>query len=361
MMSDWKKYIGVFTLAVFFSCSSYAEMMKKECVGRMQIDLPGEADIAGYSLERIAREIEIRGNQPQFQFEDGQEAGWSTLGYTGLTYISNEVTEDEYQSLSHRVEARRKINEAAAEVNRRPNGAKLKFEPIAIGAQTGFAWRVSEFHTLFLKIQKHVFFWDVSGHETDMQRNKDVTVAILAGLEYRAPNEVPRGNGVCFPFAFIKDNGSNLHLVASTFRLKSHPDVTVVLEDGVFAKPTSEGRRRVVDPQQQVADFWEQFRYGPTIKQVEPLWRPRSVRPITLAGKPAFASFVRITRTDGSVGYGFHVLGYETSAEEQDRSTRKFHMISEPSHAIARKIKPVTETEFLEMALAATKSIQHRP
>jgi hypothetical protein len=137
--------------------------------------------------------------------------------------------------------------------------------------------------------------------------------------------------------------------------------VTVMLEDGIFANPVTEGRRRVVDPEREIGDVWEQLRYSSSVKKIEPLWGLRGVKSVTLAGKPALASFVRITRLDQSVGYGFLVLGYEKPKAEHDRSTRKFYMKSEPSHAISRKIDPVTESEFLEMALSITKSVKHRP
>jgi hypothetical protein len=361
MMNYLKKtYVVVSGLAIFFSCNSYAETVKRECVGRMQFELPGEADVAGYSPKRLADEIEIEVGQ-RFQFADGQEAGWSALGYTGLAYMTNDVSDDEYRSISLKIEQRRKRGETAGRENRRSDGTALKFEPIAVATHTGAAWRVSEFHTIFLKIQNHVFFWYGGGEAADFQRNTDVAATILKGIEYRAPNEVPSGSGVCLPFAFIKDNGLNLHFVASTFRLKAHPDVTVVLEDGIFAKPVTEVRRKTVDPEQQIADVWEQLRYTPSVKRVEPLWGVRGVKPVTLAGKPALASFVKITRLDQSVGYGFLVLGFENSKEEQGRATRKLYVKSEPSNAISRKIVPISEAEFLEITLAITKSVKHRP
>ncbi len=103
------------------------------------------------------------------------------------------------------------------------------------------------------------------------------------------------------------------------------------------------------------------YRYSPSVKRIEPLWGIRGVKPATLAGKPALASFVKITRIDEHVGYGYLVVSYEKSPSEQGRSTLKFHMISEPANAISRKIKPVSEAQFLEMALAITKSVKHRP
>jgi hypothetical protein len=143
--------------------------------------------------------------------------------------------------------------------------------------------------------------------------------------------------------------------------LKAHPDVTLVLRDGKFAKPAPEGTRKTVSPEQEIADLWEQYRYSPSVKKIEPLWGMRGVKSATLAGKPALASFVKITRTDGHVGYGYLVVGYEKSQAEQDRSTLKFHMISEPANAISRKIEPVSEVQFLQMALTITKSVKHRP
>ncbi len=256
-MRNWKKACMVANgLAIFLSFNSHAETVKHECAGRMQLELPGDTDVAGYSAERFASEIEVR-TEPQFQFTDGQEAGWGRIGYTGLIYISNPISDEEYRSISSQIEQRRKRNEVAARENRRTDGTALKFEPIAIGTHTGAAWRVSEFHTIFLKLRNHVFFWDVGGEEADSQRNMDVAATILKGMEYRAPNEVPIGNGVCLPFAFIKDNGSNLHYVASTFRLKAHPDVTLVLRDGKFAKSAPEVMRKIVNPEQEIADLWE--------------------------------------------------------------------------------------------------------
>lgn len=61
---------------------------KDECIGRSQLSIPFDSDVATYSLARMKKEIQSPGSQQMFQVNDGEEASWMTLQYARQLYIS---------------------------------------------------------------------------------------------------------------------------------------------------------------------------------------------------------------------------------------------------------------------------------
>jgi hypothetical protein len=341
------------------SCNAKAEFWKSECVGRMQIRLPGEADVAGYSMRRLSNEIEVRVGQQQFEFSDGQEAGWSSLAYTGIVYVSNSITVTEYEALDRKVKERLEINRLAATENRRPNGEALIFENVEVASRRGLAWHVSEFYTTFLQIQDHAFFWDVGGGAEKEKRNSRIADTILNGISYRRANEVPTGPGVCMPYIFIRDDGTNHRRVAMTFRLKEHPDVTVVVDDSNSAASSAGNHNYGGGLGRQIDDFWIQFEQSGSVTRVESAWKSPSKRPLKFGETSGMDSFVKITRPGGVIDFGYLALAQMQRGQDEQRL--QLHIISEASHAKKRGIAPVSESSFLGMAKQIAASIQHRP
>jgi hypothetical protein len=58
---------------------------KTDCVGRMQISLPGEVDIAAMLPSDFIKAF-ADNSQPPYKFPDGQHASWSSSGFMEISH-----------------------------------------------------------------------------------------------------------------------------------------------------------------------------------------------------------------------------------------------------------------------------------
>jgi hypothetical protein len=351
------------SLALFFgtgmlACMSFgargAETLIPECVGRMFVSLPGEADVAGYSYVRLADELKLAGSQRQYQFADGEEAGLSDIHYGGLVYVTNLLTSDEIKKLAAQLQKRVETNGTAAKKIRASDSTLATFKNEKV--PDGFAWNVAQYHSVFRQMQGHAFFWHAGGERAAMSDNQRASEKIVAGLALRKANAVPPGPGVCLPHAFIKDAGDVWRNVGMTFRLKSHPDITVWLED---ASATDTDAPAPQAPLASMAnEFWVQ--YQAIGEKIESIWKAPAAHDVTLAEQKGLATFVRIQRPDNSMDFGYMAIARGDSKATQDTPRLRLYVIRNAAKARKKGIEPIAEAEFLAMAEAIAGGVKHR-
>ncbi|AIY40555.1 hypothetical protein LT85_1397 [Collimonas arenae] len=334
---------------------------KMECVGRLQLSFPSEVDVAGYTFKKLEEQID-GGGEPQFQFQDGSAANWSSLQYGGLIYTSNSLEKKEYSELEIHMKKWME-NSRLSSLNRKNEDAKNRqFEILATNPQTGMAWHVDERYRAFLSIRDHVFLWNVTGRSSKNQEPERSNLStIVNGLSYRSLYAVPRTAGVCLPFFFIRDNDLDKNLsrvIAMTYRLKSHPDVTIMLEDATADQFDSEKREKISEPDYVIDDFWTQYRSPDA--SIRSLWEFPIKRSVTLAGQKGLASFVKITR-EGNIDYGYFATVRGDPKAKTDTPDLRLYVIQEGSKAKAKGIEPIGKEEFLKMAETIAASVQRRP
>ena len=87
----------VMAAAALCASASYAgvpsDNWKTECVGRMQINLPDEAEVAATLTNDFVRDVSGKGSSP-IKFEDGQSASWSVFSFSGVLLILKISVED---------------------------------------------------------------------------------------------------------------------------------------------------------------------------------------------------------------------------------------------------------------------------
>jgi hypothetical protein len=210
-----------------------------------------------------------------------------------------------------------------------------------------------------LRIGEHIFLWTGYSGLSESEAQHDVD-AIIKILRPREIFESPQEEGVCLPYAFIKDNGKTNRHIAMTYRIKSHPDITIFLEDSNARSYDNPIRSENAEPKNRLTDFWGQYELSATGKQVESIWRFPSARPVKIAGQNGLASFVKITRKNNSIDYGYLAVVRGDPDAKIDTPDMRFYVIREADHAKAKGFEPVAEKDFLEMAQAIAASIKHR-
>ncbi|AIY40556.1 hypothetical protein LT85_1398 [Collimonas arenae] len=355
--------VGTSILGISLSVCVAKEMptnWKSECVGRLQLDLPTEADIAAYSAKRLNEEINIETEQ-QFHFEDGQSADWSALWYGGKIYVSHPLNQEQYVVLTDSIKKYINIPPNFAKKEKRKDGSSRQFDILPTDPLAGYAWRVNSSYRAFLKTNNHVLWWKESGDgPTDEESERHTLATILHGLSYRAPYSVPHVMGVCLPFEFIQDDGDNQRYrsIGMTYRLKAHPDVTIMLKDASARKYDSEKLEKIAQPDYVIDDFWTQYR-GPDTS-IRSVWDFPIKRSVTLAGQKGLASFVKITR-DGNIDYGYFATVRGDPKAKADTPDLRLYVIQEGSKAKAKGIEPIGKEEFLKIAETIAASVQRRP
>lgn len=333
--------------------------LRSDCVGRMQIDLPGYFEMAAYSGGRLSKELESGVGQQQHEFPDGAPAGHSSLAYEGLLRIthpvSNEVRDRIQQqatALSLRVEAwSKKVNPET--------GAVREFALLPTGTRQGKAWRVDGSYVAILGLAEHVMSWGVSGSgDNERQKNQIAFQRLLDGVSNRSSMALPKLQGICLPYAFIRDSGSELRDVRMTYRLQQHPDIQVLLKDATAANPEPGIRRKSAEPSAVTVSFWSQ--QLTQAKEVRPLWEP-STRAVTLAGYRGLASFVQLTREDGSLDYGYLAVVRGDPSAKEDTPDLMLFIIRDSMAAKSKGKEALGKDEFIKMAEAIAGSVKRRP
>jgi hypothetical protein len=333
-------------------------------VGRMQIALPGDVDIASNSPAMIRSEYSLGSAQPRSEFEDGQYADFSHQQYIGQIFVSpllDRINIDLIMKAAVKAGERARGYAKATHVDP-STGEPLHYQILNIAPLLGFADRVNAAVSAIVVAGGHALVFNSSG----LGYKKVYTWAevqpsfesFMHGIEPRALNTVPHKQGVCLPFFFIADDGKKLRGIGTTYRLKAHPDITVVLEEG-NAVEMAPG----MDPSKFTAKydnefFWAQ-RYQDGHEGVHMLWL--TLHSLKLAGIKGESSFVELTHEDGTVDYGYFAAARAGDLSQPDAADLSFHVIRRARDATAKGVQPVSKEDFIRMSEAIAASIEPHP
>lgn len=184
---------------------------------------------------------------------------------------------------------------------------------------------------------------------------------IASGIRSREIMTLPSEPGVCFPYAFIIDRDeSTFRSVATVYRLSDHPDVTIRLKDSSAdpIEPPSLRRPETYSASYKLNDFWSQ--YAARVMSYKSVWFPAG-RDVSLAGYKGKADFVEITRSDGSLDYGYTIAIRGNPDAVEDTPDLFFSVIRNAASAKAKNIEPLSKEELLKLAEAIAASVKRRP
>jgi hypothetical protein len=223
------------------------------------------------------------------------------------------------------------------------------------------AWHGNDYYQAYFFVGKTAMYWGVDTEIDDMPNVTKDYQTLISGLRPRPTFDVPKDNGVCLPYLFVKDDGKDSRHIGTTYRLKAHTDITVWLEDssadviGPHMNPdkfTAEGK---------ASFFWEQ-RYQ-SYRAFRSLWPFHyAFKDATLAGQKGVKTFVELTRNDEAQtkDYGYLVAVRGDPEAKEDTPDLMLYVIQDSVNATKRGIQPLSKDAFLDMAETIAASVKRR-
>ncbi len=360
MMASIRLLISL-PIALQFSACSASEIpsgWKTDCVGQMQVSFPGEVDVAAQTPTGWKRPPGGHA-YPSSRFADDQRAPWSESRLK-ISQSLSAAEMDDLVSFSRWTPAR--FKERAA---KNPSIDKKSFLELPTAPQSGYSWRlsyrISRMHvdqSLLLNLGGHLVFWEGSEPESDRLILEKEVNALLTGISYRPLYTVPAEPGDCHPYVFVKDGGKKNRTIAMTYRLRDHPDITIVVRDNSRWKNNPDQPPHKLTAAYEANSFWTSSMAWEKIGSIG--WD--GYRPTRLAGRFGVESYVKMRRKDQSEDFGYLVAVQGDPEAEEYSPHLLIAVIRESSNARKKGIEPFgDEKTFLEFARSITATVQRRP
>jgi hypothetical protein len=175
-------------------------------------------------------------------------------------------------------------------------------------------------------------------------------MSTLSELKFREVGSIPREAGDCLPYLFIRKEKIEVRKIGVTFRLESHPDVTIfILDDASRAKANLASRQK--------NEFvWKYSGLGTQVKLDHD---PLPFHTVELDGRRGVSSFGKITPDDGTTDYCYLVTvqGDPNAAVDTPGLT----LLVQRTAKYAKGNRPVSKNEFKQFANDIAASIKRRP
>ena len=325
---------------------------KDECVGRSMFQLPPDMEVAAHAYHELANEMQGGNGLSEPQFPDGQNAGWSRFGYSGFYLISNPLSAAEIKDV------RTRFMKAKSALKDRLSSGKPSAEEkiVDIGTSKGnLAWSSQSNVRFLLQLDDHLISGRFGYTDKSKAENIELFKSFAERVVPRPIFSIPNETGVCLPYAFIRDDGRHLRDVTATYRSKTYPDVSMILQDSTPSESPSSTSNAKAQSQFVLNEFWSQYEHSETGRKVSAAWGPRTTRAVRIDGREV-STFVKIVRVDGSIDYAYsaHVSG---GTETPDLT---LHVIREANSAQARGTPSTEQKELLELAQRIVATIRIR-
>ncbi|MDR9839662.1 hypothetical protein [Herbaspirillum huttiense] len=342
------------------SSQAYSEELidwKNDCVGHMQISIPGEADIAYTPLKSMFENK----SSPRFIFPDGTRAGWSWLTLVGPIHVSNQLSDVEIEAFIEEAKEMEKRAQEYARSNKADNESRPDgdFERIQWGENSKSAIRVNQSFLFALVLNRQAVTLQSSVDKEWLSQHVLRLKSVISNMAYRENFSIPTLPGVCMPSLFVKGVEEKRILAATTYRLKEHPDITILLEDSMARRPGKYERPEVFTAVYKSNFFWTQDYQD--YDSIENLLKFRRHNKIPFAGQRAVESKVRMIRSDKiTEDFGYLVVTQGNPDAKVDTPDLMLYVIRDAQQAIKRGIKPVPKKEFFKLARQIADSVKHR-
>jgi hypothetical protein len=297
-------------------------------------------------------------NEPDYSFPDGQVAGYTSLGYSGGdTLVSEPVTTRELDSwlVAYRTVLLTKIRKQT-QGRRAVDGTQFVVTPVSLDSPRSSAYHLyGPRYDVALAVGDRLLQTAITSTTSDVDGGHAFLESFVKSVSPRALFELPGGPGVCLPHAFIRDDNVHPRGVAVTYRLKSHPDVSIWLFDanGAGLAGTHDGDAGTA--KHDIAMFWNQ-RY-----QDSERYRLVATEAIEINGQRGLSSVVELTRKDGTLDPGFFASVRGVVNKDGEATDIQLFVIRDARLALAKGIKAMDKDEMLKLAHAVAASAKTRP
>ena len=330
---------------------------QQDCVGRMAISLPNDAEIAVVQTRSM---LDIS-NESRISFQDGLPASYSNFLIRGEMRISAPLNARELATfLTEANKLREKILKAAQKDKEQdPSDQEGNVSEYPLGDRQGIALHRGYTSLVAFTLKNHAITWlSVSNANSKFDAPRFVA-SLISDLQLRPNFSVPVSSGICLPHLLLPVSQSQTRRIGTTYRLKSHPDITIFLEDHTARKPGKYERPEVFTAIYKSNYFWTQ-RYQ-DYDSIENLLKFRRHNNIPFAGQRAVESKVRMIRTDKiTEDFGYLVVTQGNPDAKVDAPDLMLYVIRDARQAIKRGIKPVPKKEFFKLARQIADSVKHR-
>lgn len=352
-----------------------------ECVGRSQIELPGEVDFALSNIREMMRVYPATsGSNPEFVFSDGSIAGDSIV-FNGYQVTKN-VSESDYTTYLDSIVTgwKRFYAEEVSKSDKKSH--LLKYPPPEKIGSHSLVKRGPYGATLHTYKGNRIYSIG-EGDYSKTRSGKEIAASIVKNFTTREAYETPPETGVCFPFGFMKDDGKGGFAVGVGMRLMDHPDVEVIFSDSHAQPEAANLRDEYKGSLGKVRKFWS-F-YGPsegnkldgTVKHFHDvdlggykgIYATATIaRPLSTPDRHGYetqeqyATRVKREMTEGKypLDYGYMAY-YKGDPNKPDEPEFMLSVIRTASRAVEAGKTPVTQEELYAMAKRIAASIKRRP
>lgn len=356
---------GCYWLAMVAATSHASEnnlvQWPTECVGRLQIRFPGAVDVAAMRAGQFINDT----GTPHYEFHDGQKASFSRFLYGGSVTVTEPLSSAQSEAIFSALKKKlpRVKSNVARGLIRSGDGSPTTIETLNLPPAKAFGWKVADAqmvsYVAFSALQGHALSWQVSSPPQRSQEFRKSLDKFIVGLRKRTLFTIPPESGVCFPHFFVEDGGDDRsrRLVASTYRLQEHPDVTIMVEDASAAVKDPALKPDTYSAVDKSNFFWTQ-KYQ-RMKLSESLLGG-SYNKVKIAGQYAVETMVRLVRDDGSEDFGYLVVARGDPDASVDTPDIMMYVIREGKNATRRGLAPIPKESFFTLAKAIASSVEHR-
>ena len=327
----------------------------KECVGRMQLALPGEVDQAALlGNQRFRDPFQYSG--PSMSFPDGEKSEW---GESLRFRITHPLTDEEKKLATKKAV----LNKGSHPINIK-TGSNVVWYMAIDWPNEQYGPRLIDIDANFLLSNGVYLSWGGSSKdEAGFSKIKTELESSISQARPRTLFDVPRQPGLCLPYVFIPDDGQYEHSIDMTYRLKEHPDITVRLQSNTAESTLVKGdSRKPASNDFRAYLFWGGF--IPTTQSNRSLWHLPAKRPMTLAGRPGLETFLAVVYRDdksGEENYVYHAVAQGDPDHPEEAPDVQLAVVQNRQSAIKRGITPLTEKEVLKLAQQIAVSVTVRP
>jgi hypothetical protein len=372
MMQTISGLLGIGAMLLSLTCHAGTDNAatprnwKTECIGRYQVSVPGEVEVA---IDKLTH----KWAEPDPSFSDWQPARFSQLHYAGNTNVVSPAMETDFVKqkntiIKNREETKKEFLKSSYE-NQQRWGSEMK--GIAYDTPTLFGWGSEDNSpSLYYFLDNKIFFFNLTNNDGDDKALiKKYFESILNGFRPRPLYELPKQQGVCIPYGFIADDGTAPRFIAVTMRLLDHPDVEIGFRDQSHSESITHldkdqyadilGSHGVVnvdhnEPKNAINDFFPEVVYADEKVKANFM----GLHAANMGGQKGGAIFVNITRADGSPDYGYVIAVKGDGTAKTDTPSQLLYVIRTASRA---KGKPVSKDELKDMAEKIVASVKRHP
>ena len=356
---------SVLSVTVFMMCHGAAlasdeTPWSRDCVGHLEISLPEKADVAATAFEQLFQARRTLYSE----FEDGQVAAYSKYEYAGTMEVTRRLSADENRRFLSDIRKTRMRLKEDAEGYRKLNAdaPEAEYEEYKLHAEDGLGMRRFKYLYAAKSMGLHAVSWGLNSPDDRIPEFVQFMNKLINAVELRDNFTEPAAPGLCMPHVFIPVDGAEIygHSIATTYRLKSHPDVTVLLEDTSARRPYPSQDPAKLTAVYKSNFFWTQdYRSYDSIKNLLTL---RRYNTIDFAGQKGVESMVSMIRKDKvTQDYGYLVVTDGDPNAGTKKPELMLYVIRDAKNAEKRGMEPIGKEEFFKLAREIADSVKLRP